>query len=81
MSSTTTTINPGTPPREFKQVLGHPQPLRMLFMSEFWERFAFYGIRWAMVPYIVDEFHAGDASGEKDANELNGACLPRKEYR
>ena len=47
----------------------------MLFMSEFWERFAFYGIRWAMVLYIVDEFYAGDASGERPANELYGAYL------
>ena len=44
-------------------------------MSEFWERFAFYGIRWAMVLYIVDEFYAGDASGERPANELYGAYL------
>lgn len=62
-------------PHEFKQVLGHPQPLWMLFMSEFWERFAFYGIRWAMVLYIVAEFYSGDASGERSANELYGAYL------
>jgi len=55
--------------------MGHPKPLWMLFMSEFWERFAFYGIRWAMVLYIVAQFHAGDASGEKPASELYGAYL------
>ena len=60
---------------EFKQVLGHPRPLWMLFMTEFWERFAFYGIRWAMVLYIVAQFHGGDASGEKPASELYGAYL------
>ena len=60
---------------EFKQVMGHPAPLWMLFMSEFWERFAFYGIRWAMVLYIVAQFHNGDASGEKPASELYGAYL------
>lgn len=75
MSSTKTKINPGTPPREFNQVLGHPRPLWMLFMAEFWERFAFYGIRWAMVLYIVAEFYGGDATGEKPANELYGAYL------
>lgn len=47
----------------------------MLFMAEFWERFAFYGIRWAMVLYIVAEFYGGDATGEKPANELYGAYL------
>ena len=60
---------------EFKQVLGHPRPLWMLFMSEFWERFAFYGIRWAMVLYIVAQFHGGEASGQKPASEMYGAYL------
>ena len=60
---------------EFKTILGHPKPLWMLFMTEFWERFAFYGIRWAMVLYIVAQFHGGDASGEKPASELYGAYL------
>ncbi|MBD9479276.1 oligopeptide:H+ symporter [Pseudoxanthomonas sp. PXM02] len=66
-----------TPERipEFKQVLGHPRPLWMLFMSEFWERFAFYGIRWAMVLYIVAQFHGGDATGQKPASEMYGAYL------
>ncbi|NCT70785.1 MAG: MFS transporter [Xanthomonadaceae bacterium] len=66
-----------TPERipEFKQVLGHPRPLWMLFMSEFWERFAFYGIRWAMVLYIVSQFHGGNAAGEKPASEMYGAYL------
>ena len=65
----------GTQPPEFPTVMGHPRPLWMLFMSEFWERFAFYGIRWAMVLYVVAQFHGGDASGEKPANELYGAYL------
>ena len=60
---------------EFRQVMGHPRPLWMLFMSEFWERFAFYGIRWAMVLYIVAQFHGGEASGQKPASELYGAYL------
>ncbi len=60
---------------EFPQLLGHPKPLWMLFMSEFWERFAFYGIRWAMVLYIVAQFYAGGAAGERPASELYGAYL------
>ena len=60
---------------EFKQVMGHPRPLWMLFMTEFWERFAFYGIRWALVLYIVAQFFGGDASGEKSANQTYGAYL------
>ncbi|MEZ5464706.1 MAG: oligopeptide:H+ symporter [Lysobacteraceae bacterium] len=57
------------------QTMGHPRPLWMLFMTEFWERFAFYGMRWALVLYIVAQFHGGDASGEKPASELYGAYL------
>ncbi len=60
---------------EFRQVLGHPGPLWMLFMSEFWERFAFYGIRWALVLYIVAQFHGGAASGQADANLTYGSYL------
>jgi proton-dependent oligopeptide transporter, POT family len=47
----------------------------MLFMTEFWERFAFYGIRWALVLYIVAEFYAGSGTGEKPANLIYGAYL------
>lgn len=64
-----------TPIPEFKQVLGHPAPLWMLFMSEFWERFAFYGIRWALVLYIVAQFYAGDGSGQASANLTYGSYL------
>ncbi len=60
---------------EFKQVMGHPAPLWMLFMAEFWERFAFYGIRWALTLYIVAQFHGGSATGEADANLTYGSYL------
>jgi len=75
MSGAANTITPGAPIPEFKQVMGHPRPLWMLFMTEFWERFAFYGIRWALVLYIVAQFHGGDASGEAAANRTYGAYL------
>jgi POT family proton-dependent oligopeptide transporter len=60
---------------EFSQMMGHPSPLWMLFMSEFWERFAFYGIRWALVLYIVAQFHGGSATGQADANLTYGSYL------
>jgi POT family proton-dependent oligopeptide transporter len=47
----------------------------MLFMSEFWERFAFYGIRWALVLYIVAQFHGGNQAGQADANLTYGSYL------
>ncbi|HCU66737.1 MAG TPA: MFS transporter [Rheinheimera sp.] len=60
---------------EFETLWGHPKPLWMLFMAEFWERFAFYGIRWALTLYIVAQFYAGNASGEGDASRYYGAYL------
>ncbi len=60
---------------EFKQIMGHPSPLWMLFMTEFWERFAFYGIRWALVLYIVTQFYGGAAVGQADANLTYGSYL------
>ncbi len=56
-------------------VLGHPRQLWMLFMTEFWERFAFYGMRWALTLYIVAEFFGGAASGQGYASRTYGAFL------
>jgi POT family proton-dependent oligopeptide transporter len=74
MSGATTTNTEVAIP-EFKQIMGHPAPLWMLFMTEFWERFAFYGIRWALVLYIVAQFFSGDASGQQTASALYGSYL------
>jgi POT family proton-dependent oligopeptide transporter len=74
MSGTTSTAKEVVIP-EFKQIMGHPAPLWMLFMTEFWERFAFYGIRWALVLYIVTQFYGGAAVGEADANLTYGSYL------
>ena len=63
------------PPPDFSNVLGHPRPLWMLFMTEFWERFAFYGMRWALALYIVAQFYGGDSAGEAPASRLYGAYL------
>jgi proton-dependent oligopeptide transporter, POT family len=74
MSGTTTPSKEVVIP-DFKQIMGHPAPLWMLFMTEFWERFAFYGIRWALVLYIVTQFYGGAAVGEADANLTYGSYL------
>jgi proton-dependent oligopeptide transporter, POT family len=70
-------ITPGkeAPVPEFKQIMGHPAPLWMLFMTEFWERFAFYGIRWALVLYIVAQFYDGSGVGQQPANLIYGSYL------
>ena len=58
-----------------RDVLGHPRQLWMLFMTEFWERFSFYGMRWALTLYIVAQFFSGDASGQAYASRTYGAFL------
>ncbi|AOD13508.1 oligopeptide:H+ symporter [Xanthomonas fragariae] len=73
-TSASTPPQPSAPPG-FPTLLGHPRPLWMLFMTEFWERFAFYGIRWVLTLYIVAEFHQGSGAGEAPANRLYGAYL------
>ncbi len=70
----TTNATTAAPP-EFPQMLGHPRPLWMLFMTEFWERFAFYGIRWALTLYIVAQFYAGSGEGQAPASRIYGAYL------
>jgi proton-dependent oligopeptide transporter, POT family len=75
MSGTTNTPTTEVVIPEFKQIMGHPSPLWMLFMTEFWERFAFYGIRWALVLYIVTQFYGGNSVGEQDANLTYGSYL------
>src|SRR5919107_4771799 len=72
---TTSTTTAAGSPESFPTILGHPRPLWMLFMSEFWERFAFYGIRWALVLYIVAQFHGGDQAGQTPANLIYGSYL------
>ncbi len=64
-----------SPAKQFDTLWGHPRPLWMLFMAEFWERFAFYGIRWALTLYIVAQFYDGNAAGEADASRYYGAYL------
>lgn len=66
------TIKAGTAP-DYPQLFGHPRPLWMLFMTEFWERFAFYSVSWALALYVVAQFYHGDASGQAWASGIFGA--------
>jgi len=65
----------GSNPASFPELMGHPRPLWMLFMTEFWERFSFYGMRWALTLYIVAQFYSGSGTGEAPANRIYGAYL------
>ena len=68
----TSSATAGSAP-DYPQLFGHPRPLWMLFMTEFWERFAFYSVSWALTLYIVAEFYHGDAAGQAWASAIFGA--------
>ncbi len=47
--------------------LGHPRALWMLFGAEFWERFAYYGMRALLAVYVASTFFALLPDGEAKA--------------
>jgi POT family proton-dependent oligopeptide transporter len=61
------------PHTRYPTTLGHPRPLWMLFMTEFWERFCYYGMRWALSLYVVAAFFGGDPAAQAAANRTYGA--------
>ncbi len=50
MTASSTTVAAAARPREF---LGHPRGLATLFMTEFFERFTYYGMRALLVLFLV----------------------------
>lgn len=40
-------------PGEVKTLLGHPRGLYLLFMTEMWERFSYYGMRGLLILYLI----------------------------
>ncbi len=75
MAAGSTSVGQAASPPNFPELMGHPRPLWMLFMTEFWERFSFYGMRWALTLYIVAQFFGGSGTGEAPANRIYGAYL------
>jgi POT family proton-dependent oligopeptide transporter len=62
------TTSDATPPVE-KTWFGHPRPLALLFTTEAWERFGYYGMRALLTLYLVKHFVFAD----RVANGLYGA--------
>lgn len=52
-----------------KTWFGHPRPLALLFTTEMWERFGYYGMRALLILYLVQHFVFAD----RVANGLYGA--------
>jgi len=53
-------LNQATAPAEF---LGHPKGLFVCFLTEMWERFAFYGMKALLLLYLVKHHGFADADG------------------
>jgi proton-dependent oligopeptide transporter, POT family len=47
-----------------KTFLGHPRGLVILFMTEMWERFSYYGMRALLVLYLTQHFLFGPAEAQ-----------------
>ena len=54
---------------ERSEFLGHPRGLFILFMTEMWERFSYYGMRALLILYLTKHFLFGD----RDAGLLYGS--------
>ena len=58
------------------ELLGHPKGLYVLFFTELWERFSYYGMRALLVLYLVaetrDDAQGGLGWSEADALQLYG---------
>ena len=62
-------------PIERKELFGHPVGLYILFFTEMWERFSYYGMRGLLVLYIATSATANDPGlgwTSKDALWLYG---------
>mgnify|MGYP006076557155 FL=1 len=46
-----------------KTILGHPAGLFVLFFTEMWERFSYYGMRGLLILYIAASVTSGEAEG------------------
>ncbi len=47
-----------------KTILGHPRGLVILFMTEMWERFSYYGMRALLIFYLTQHFLFGPAEAQ-----------------
>jgi len=57
---TETTASPETGSKD-TSFFGHPKGLAILFMTEMWERFSYYGMRGLLIVYLTQHFLFSDA--------------------
>ena len=56
------TLNTSSTPDDEKTILGHPRGLVILFFTEMWERFSYYGMRGLLIIYLTQHFLMSDES-------------------
>ena len=72
-SSLDSPIAGNNPPLNSPQVLGHPAGLFVLFFTEMWERFSYYGMRALLVLFLISGLEEGGWAWEReDASLLYG---------
>ena len=62
-------------PANEREFMGHPVGLFVLFFTEMWERFSYYGMRALLVLYLVQEINSenpGLGWSDSDAGSLYG---------
>ncbi|MDY6982224.1 MAG: MFS transporter, partial [Pseudomonadota bacterium] len=58
------TASPSVTTSQQATILGHPKGLVILFMTEMWERFSYYGMRALLILYLTQHFlFTDEASG------------------
>lgn len=53
------------PPKDQPTIFGHPVGLYVLFFTEMWERFSYYGMRSLLILYMVDHLFLRPDVGQK----------------
>jgi len=59
-------------PQNNATLLGHPKGLFVLFLTEMWERFSFYGMRAILVLFLIDQARGGLGWSDADATQFSG---------
>jgi proton-dependent oligopeptide transporter, POT family len=54
------TATPSANPVDEKTIFGHPRGLYILFFTEMWERFSYYGMRGLLILYLTQHFLFSD---------------------
>ena len=49
--------------RKTNEIFGHPRGLYVLFLTELWERFSYYGMRALLILYLTKHFLFSDKEG------------------